>query len=178
MIALSAEDHVQEGIRKVKSFVVTNFSVNPSKSYFTTASVHQIPLTLMIDTGAAVSLLGKEQWMKLGGAKFTMEQWNGGTLVGMNGSPVDVEGVVSMDIVVGGQRLAVEFVVVSTLSVQSLLGIDFLKRHACVIDVPNMCHGLKIPLETAGNGEQVDLVCQAMATLMENITNRSSLERS
>ena len=74
---------------------------------------------------------------------------------------------------VEGQRLAVEFVVVSTLSVQSLLGIDFLKRYACVIDVPNMvmqCHGLKIPLETAGSGEQVDLVCQARATLMENVT--------
>ena len=124
------------------SFVVTNFS----KSYFITAFVHQIPLILMIDTGAAVSLLGKEQWMRLGGAKFTMEQWNGGGMLeGVNGSPVDVEGVVSMDIVVGGQRLAVEFVAVSTLSVQSLLGIDFLKRYACVIDVPNMvmqCHGL------------------------------------
>ena len=81
-------------------------------------------------------------------------QWNNGTggggggggmLEGVNGSPVDLEGVVSMDIVVGGQRLAVEFVAVSTLSVQSLLGIDFLKRYACVIDVPNMvmqCHGL------------------------------------
>ena len=37
-------------------------------------------------------------------------QWNNGTegtLVGVNGSPVDVEGVVSMEIVVGGQRLAV-----------------------------------------------------------------------
>ena len=110
LTALSAEDHAQEGIRKVQSsFVVTNFAVNPSKSYFITALVHQIPVTLMIDTGAAVSLLGKEQWMRLGGAKYTMEQWNGGTLVGVNGSPVDVEGVVSMDIVVGGQRLAVEF---------------------------------------------------------------------
>ena len=66
--------------------------------------MHQIPLTLMIDTGAAVSLLGKEQWMRLGGAKFTMEQWNGGTLVDVNRSPVDVEGVVSMDIVVGGSK--------------------------------------------------------------------------
>eukprot|EP00731_Ephydatia_muelleri_P007396 Em0003g1644a len=75
------------------------------------AFVHQIPLTLLIDIGAAVSLLGKEQWMRLGGAKFTMEQWNKGTLVGVNGSPV---GVVSMDIVVGGQRLAVEFVVVTS----------------------------------------------------------------
>ena len=73
LTALSTEDHAQEGIRKVQSsFVVT------SKSYFITAFVHQIPLTLMIDTGAAVSLLGKEQWMRLGGAKFTMEQWNGG----------------------------------------------------------------------------------------------------
>ena len=32
------------------------------------------------------------------------------------------------------------------------------------------CHGLKIPLETAESGEQVDLVCQARATLMENVT--------
>ena len=31
------------------------------------------------------------------------------------------------------------------------------------------CHGLKIPLETAGC-EEVNLVCQAMATLMENVT--------
>ena len=104
LTALSAEDHVQEGIRKVQSsFVVTNLAVNPSKSYFITASVHQVPLTLMIDTGAAISLLGKEQWMRLGGAKFTMEQWNGGTLVGVNGSPIDVEGVVSMDILVGSK---------------------------------------------------------------------------
>ena len=145
----------------------------PQNLTSSTAFVHQIPLTLLIDTGAAVSLLGKEQWMRLGGAKYTMEQWNGGTLVGVNGSPVNMEGVFSMDIVVGGQRLAVEFAVVSTLCVQSLLGIDFLKRYACVIDVPNMvmqCHGLKIPLETAGSREQVDFVCQARATLMENVT--------
>eukprot|EP00731_Ephydatia_muelleri_P000272 Em0001g272a len=108
LTAPRAEDHAQEGLRKVQSsFVVTNFAVNPSKSYFITAFVHQIPLTLMIDTEAAVSLLGKEQWMRLGGAKFTMEQWNGETL---------------------------------------------------------------IPLETAGSGEHVDLVCQARATLMENVT--------
>ena len=74
LTALSTEDYAQEGIRKVQSVV----TVNPSKSYFITASVHQVPLTLMIDTGAVVSLLGKEQWMRLGGAKFTMEQWNGG----------------------------------------------------------------------------------------------------
>ena len=168
LTALSAEDHAQEGIRKVQSS-----AVNPSQSYFITAFVHQIPLTLLIDTGAAVSLLGKEQWMRLGGAKYTMEQWNGGTLVGVNGSPVNMEGVFSMDIVAGGQWLAVEFAVVSTLCVQSLLGIDFLKRYACVIDVPNMvmqCHGLKIPLETAGSRKQVDFVCQARATLMENVT--------
>ena len=94
-------------------------------------------------------------------------------MVGVNGSSIDVEGVVSMDIVLGGQRLSADFVVVRSLSVQSLLGIDFLKRHRCVIDVPNkvmQCHGLKIPLETAGNREQDGPVCQAMVTLMENVT--------
>ena len=91
LTAPRAKDHAQEGLRKVQSsLVVTNFAVNPSKSYFITAFVHQIPLTLMIDTEAAVSLLGKEQWMRLGGAKFTMEQCNGETMVGVNG------GVLSM----------------------------------------------------------------------------------
>ena len=106
----------------------------------------------------------------------TME-WGGGDVGGHIQQLVDVEGVVSMYIVVGDQRLAVEFVVVSAQSVRSLLGIDILKRHACVINLHNMvmqCHRLNIPLETSGNGEQDDSVCQAKVTLMENLT--SSLE--
>ena len=42
------------------------------------------------------------QWVRLMRPMAKMEQWNGGKPVGVNGSPVEVEGVVTMDIVIGG----------------------------------------------------------------------------
>ncbi|KAL5517965.1 hypothetical protein EMCRGX_G003620 [Ephydatia muelleri] len=47
-------------------------------------SGHDLALQLMVDTGAAVSLLRREQWSRLSGAeKHKMEQWDGGRLVGV-----------------------------------------------------------------------------------------------
>eukprot|EP00731_Ephydatia_muelleri_P003475 Em0001g3475a len=57
--ALRTADQVQEGVKEVQNL-------------------------LMVDTGAAVSLLRREQWSRLSGAeKHKMEQWDGGRLVGV-----------------------------------------------------------------------------------------------
>ena len=69
----------------------------------------------------AVSLLRKDQWVRLMGPMVKMEQWNGGKLVGVNGSPVEVEGVV--DIVIGDHKVSADFIVVGALKVQSLIGL-------------------------------------------------------
>eukprot|EP00731_Ephydatia_muelleri_P010068 Em0005g654a len=73
---LSTANQVQKSVKEVQNVV------------------HDLALQLMVDTGAAVSLLRREQWSRLGGAeKLKMEQWDGGRLVGVEGSPVEVNDV-------------------------------------------------------------------------------------
>ena len=69
---------------KVHITDVVSLAVNFTASYFVTVSVDDIPLQLMVDSGAAVSLLRKDQWVRLVGPMAKMEQWNGGKLVGVN----------------------------------------------------------------------------------------------
>ena len=141
---------MQEGIVKVHADVIS-LADNPTASYFVTVCVNDMPLQLMVDSGAAVSLLRKDQWVRLVGPTAKMEQWNGGKLVGVNGSPVEVEGVVTMEIVIGGHNFCADFIVVGALKVQSLIALDFLKKYDCVIDIPRMrlwLQGAAVPLES------------------------------
>ena len=73
-----------------------------------------------------MSLLRREQWSRQGGDK--MEQWDGGRLVGVEGSSVEVNGVVTMDIHIGGQTVRVDLVVFRALKVQSLIGLYFFEE--------------------------------------------------
>ena len=73
---------MQEGVKEVQNLV--SLAVNPTISHYITVQVHDLALQLMVDTGAAVSLLRREQWSRLSGAeKHKMEQWDGGRLVGV-----------------------------------------------------------------------------------------------
>ena len=52
-----------------------SLAVNPVLSYFVTAYVQGVPIQLMVDTGAAVSLLGKDVWNMLSKtSNCTLEQ--------------------------------------------------------------------------------------------------------
>ena len=57
---------------------VLSLAVNPTLTYYVTTHVLGVPLCLMVDTGAAVSLLRKDKWQLLGGAdKYKFELWTG-----------------------------------------------------------------------------------------------------
>ena len=54
--------------------------------------------------------------------------------VGANGSPLNIVGRVMVTIVLGTFVVAHAFVVVHNLTVNCLLGTDFMKNHAAVLD--------------------------------------------
>ena len=60
-------------------------------SCYVAAIVHELPIQLMLATGAAVSLVRKNVWDRLGGAGiFGLEPWTGRHLVGVESSTVPV----------------------------------------------------------------------------------------
>ena len=80
----------------------------------------------MLDTGAAVSLVRKDVWDRLGGAStFGLSPWRGRHLVGVEGSTVRVCGVTTLDFYLADQAFLVDLVVVDSLKVESTWGWTF-----------------------------------------------------
>ena len=72
----------------------------------------------------------------LGGAdKYKLEQWTGSQLVGVEGSPVPVYGATCVKVQMGDLCVNIDFLVVDSLKVESLIGIDFLEKHGCIVNL-------------------------------------------
>ena len=128
-----------------------SLAVNPAMSKFIVAIVKGSPVEFMLDTGAAVSLVRKDVWDRLGGAsRFGLSPWRGRHLVGVEGSTVPVCGVTTLDFHLADQAFSVDLVVVDSLKVESILGLDFLEKYHGIIDLSKMVlqlEGVSIQLQ-------------------------------
>ena len=78
----------------------------------------------------------ENKWQLLGGAdKYKLEQWTGSQLVGVEGSPVPAYGATCVKVQIGDLCVNIDFLVVDSLKVESLIGIDFLEKHDCVVNL-------------------------------------------
>ena len=92
-------------------------------------------LSLLLDTGAAVALLREDVWRQLAPQPPGLEPWPGATLVSAGGMPLNVHGSVCVNLDLGGREFKAEMVVVSPLTSEAILGIDFLQGQQAVIDL-------------------------------------------
>ena len=85
-------------------------------------------VSFLIDSGAAVSVISYGISARAGVRE------DAPLTVGANGVPLDVLGTVNLLAVVGTISVKHSFVVARTLTVECLLGIDFLSRYGAIID--------------------------------------------
>ena len=96
------------------------------------------PVSFLLDTGAAVSLISRDVWRRVNAKQPTkLQPWSDQKLVGVDGSPLEVHGQVCVSITAQGKALETEALVVSPLTTEGILGLDFLKKHQATIDVRN-----------------------------------------
>ena len=118
-----------------------SLSVNPACSHFVSAIVMETQLTFM----------SSKIWSALGGGKvLQLSPWGGKQIVGVIYSPLMVLGVCTLDLRFTDLVIQADFVVVDSLAVESIIGLDFLERQGCVVDLPNkllQVRGLSVPLE-------------------------------
>ena len=115
-------------------------------------SINGTSITLLLDTGAAVTLLRQDVWMRITALPSDLEPWSGATLVSAGGTPLTIHGCACVTLELGGGKYQTDFVVVSPLTSEAILGIDFLQVQKAVIDVGcRMLHlresGCNIPLD-------------------------------
>ena len=136
---------------------VPTLSVNCGLSYRLKGCIATLPIEFIIDTGAAVSLLRSDIWAKAAklDSKLKLEEGTGQKLVGVSGIPLSIRGVglVQLKFAEVPTPMAATFVIVDDLSVEALLGLDFLEQCRCVID-----SGLR----------RIDFPCQRVSLSLDN----------
>ena len=85
-------------------------------------------------TGAAVSLIMEDIWEKsTSKGNVKLEAWNK-NLVGVEASPLSVVGATKLNITLAGTVVSGDFLVAKALSVEAIMGLDFLESQGCVIN--------------------------------------------
>ena len=83
-------------------FTTSLLAVNPVCAYHVVGSIRGVDVCFMLDTGAAVSLLRKDVWDNVG-SEHRLSPWTGPRLVGVEGTPLEVHGVATLEISLVGK---------------------------------------------------------------------------
>ena len=96
--------------------------------------VSGVDLTFLIDTGTAVTLLREDVWDRI--IKNTELLPNPNLeLVGADGSALKIHGTASLTLELNGKEVPMDAAVVSPLTTEGILGLDFLKSQRASIDL-------------------------------------------
>ena len=121
--------------------------------------VADVAAPFLLDTGATVTLLSEDYWSKIE-SSLSLRPWSGPHLVGANGSPLAVLGCADIRLCVGTESFQQEAIVVKSLSVDGILGMDFLTENKCKIDVGErklqiQSRGIQVSLQEAATSKCV-----------------------
>ena len=118
-----------------KATDISIFPVNPVPAYNVNVFVNNQPAKFVLDTGAAVTLLQKGIWDQMRQTEVALDPWTGQRLVGVEGTPLQVCGTVQVRLRLGEETFQMRVVVVDGLTVDVILGLDFLEAHSCTVDI-------------------------------------------
>ena len=123
------------------------------------------PVNFLIDTGAAISVICHT--ILPGSVKITQDA---PFTIGANGSPLDVVGSVELKVSLDRVYTNHVFVVVRQLTVECLLGMDFLSCHRALID----CCNSKLMLRSSGEQSHMEVSRQTVPC--GKVTENSDIE--
>lgn len=105
--------------------------VNPAQTFHVPIKVIQYECQFLVDTGAAVTLMSTATYQKLQSGKYRskLQPWKGQRLVGVDGSPLQAMGTIDCELVID--------IVHDLATEEAILGLDFLQKYGCIIDIPH-----------------------------------------
>ena len=99
--------------------------VNPSSSFSVEATINNVPVTFLLDTGSALTILNKNVWDKCKQSEDQLEPWDQQSLVGAEGRTLRVHGSACVQWEVDGKVFSHTVVIVDPLTTEAILGLDF-----------------------------------------------------
>ena len=121
-----------EGVLQVPQKIILTF--NPVTAVQFQGIINTKPVLFMIDTGAAVSLIDHECWNRIKVAEDKLDGHHAPALVGVNGSRLQIHGTTELKVCLVGQKFNISVVMVESLQVGAIIGMNFLESNHCVMD--------------------------------------------
>ena len=99
-------------------------------------AVNGVQMSLLLDTGAAVTLLREDTWARITAeSPQELRPWSTLKLVSAGGTPLTIHGSARVELDLEGEKFTTEIVVVSPLTSEAILGLDFLQGQQASIDL-------------------------------------------
>ena len=156
--------------------------VMPTGGYRLPAKIVGVDVRMLLDTGAAVTLLRHDIWFQIASrSPRSLKPWPMAVLVSAGGNPLTIHGCADITLGVGGRNFKTEMVVVSPLTSEAILGLDFLQRQRALIDLdrPRLClkeSACNIPLQSPSLTTEDTVDRKVRCTNTVEIPPRSVLE--
>ena len=90
------------------------------------AAFNGVSFTLLVDTGAAVTLLREDVWTQIAAHPGDLKPWSGASQISAGGAPLTIHWSACVSLELEGRKFLTDLVVVSSLTFQAIQGIDFL----------------------------------------------------
>ena len=99
-------------------------------------AVNDVQLSMLLDTGAAVTLLREDTWARIAAKKpQELKPWSMLKLGSSGGAPLTIHDSARVELELEEEKFATEIVVVNPLTIEAILGLDFLSQHRASIDL-------------------------------------------
>ena len=94
------------------------------------------PIDFLLDIGVPVTLQRRDTWGRVNSkSQNSLQPWEEHRLVGINGSPIQVHRQCMINTKLEGNNLPMNVIVVSHLTIEAILGLDFLVKMKAEINV-------------------------------------------
>ena len=128
----------QEARRTITTTETTipTFSIASKKGFVLNGQINGVTVAILVDTGAAATVLSKEVWNRVRADGAELEPVAAGVgLVGVQGSPLQHHGSAQVQLQLEGETFPVKVIVADSLMSDVILGRDFLKTHQCTVEL-------------------------------------------
>jgi len=92
-------------------------------------------ISFLVDTGAAVLLISSDVWDRIKPSSAPAVNPVSLRLVGVDGTPLQIQGSVTINLDVSGLVFQQELIIVKALTSDGILGLNFLKGNNCVLNL-------------------------------------------
>lgn len=117
------------------STIIPTLAVTSGKDCVLDGLVNGVPASILVDTGAATSVLNKGLWDKSKGSRSGLKGTAGRKLVGVQGEPLELYGSACVEIQLANEEFPIEVMVAETPTADLILGRDFLRNQGCTIEM-------------------------------------------